>query len=126
MRSTRTAVVVVALVVPAVAGWLLQNAPVAAEVERARPRVVDQAATAPHVLGVAVGVAYAEHTRLMAAANALKVSTVLPEPIPHSAGVDARDIERQEPVAKLPEIPDGRKIAIFFTGNVVGETDPCG
>lgn len=126
MRSTRIAVVIAALVIPAVAGWMLQKAPAAAVVKRASPRVVAPEKSAPHVLGVAIGAAYAQHTQLMAAANALKVSTVLPEPVAHSAGVEARDIERVESTAKIPEVDDGRKIAIFFTGNVVGETDPCG
>lgn len=126
VKPVRILVALVAIVVPALVGWMLQSAP-AAKVQRAAPVLVkNQPTDAPRVVGVPINKAHALHTQLMADANALKVSNVLPPPTPHSAGMEARAAEQQAPSDDLKEVPDGRKIAIYFTANVIGETDPCG
>ena len=77
-------------------------------------------------MGVAVKRSYAMHTRLMAEGHKMKVSTVLPPARPHSAGKEERAAEQNPQKDVLKQVPDGRKVAIFFTGNAIGETDPCG
>lgn len=126
MRPVRVVVAIISIALPAVAGWMLQSAPAAPAVERASPVAVKASPDAPRVVGVALDKAHALHTRLMADTNAMKVSTILPPPTPHSAGMDVRAAENKAPQDALPEVPDGRKVAVFFTGNVIGETDPCG
>ena len=129
MRVERMMVAIIAVAIPAVAGLLVADAPAVAVSQRAKSVQVKSADGAPHVVGLNLAAAYGTHTQLLAVGNALTVSTVLPLPTAHSAGMDARAIEQQHPdsgAPGMPDVPDGRKIAIFYTGNVVGEIDPCG
>ena len=130
MRALKGAVVLFAVVVPVVAGWWLQgmasvsspNVPV---------RVAPSQPVAPTLGDAAIDRALALHQRIVATAEDLKVPTILPVPRSHSAGQEIA-VARQEPSeAQPPEAPvvdvdNAKKVALFFTGNEIGETDPCG
>lgn len=132
MNALRYPVSVAAIILPALAGWMLQAAPAAPvafavpSVERSADAVASVKDAAPRLLPVGMRQAHALHTHLMAEANAIKVSKVMPLPLAHSAGMNSRNAERKPARDALSDVPDGRKIALFFTGNVIGETDPCG
>lgn len=125
-RATRVVVVLMAIAIPAAVGLWLKGAPAAPVEQRVAVAVAPAAKAQPHILGVALDKAHVTHTELMAEGHKLKVSSILPPPKAHSAGRDAKDAERRPTQDALAGVPNGRKIALFFTGNVVGETDPCG
>ncbi len=74
--------------------------------------------------------ALALHQRMMATAKDLKVPSILPIPRAHSAGLDTAVIptttQKEHVEPSLPDVDDAEKLALFFTGNEIGETDPCG
>ncbi len=126
MRGLQFMVVALALAIPVLAGWMLRDATPGAAVVRLAPRAVKAGNSEPHILGVNIGKARVQHVKLMADARALKVSELMPVPMAFSAGLDTRAVENQKVDTPLSNVADARKIAIFFTGNVIGETDPCG
>jgi len=129
VNPLRLVVAAVCIAAPVAVALALVGAPPAPAPAPSRARPVEVKAEkpkAPAIIGLDLDEALATHTKLMAAAQQVHVSQALPVPTPHSAGRIAADTERAAPTAAKSDVPDSRKIAVFFTGNVIGETDPCG
>jgi hypothetical protein len=88
----------------------------------AAPAVVPPA---PYLLDPGLTVALAHSRATLHAMKTFTVDQRLPTPPVHSAGggvVEAGDA----PVSAATDVDDAEKIALFFTGGEIGETDPCG
>jgi hypothetical protein len=130
MNLRKWTVTFAAVAVPAVVGiWLLQGRPVAA------PRKPTTAALAPQPAALAplttpelpkgtsgIAAARAAHEHFLAAAAKVEATPLLPQVQP----VDPNAATPQAPEPALPPVAPENTVAIGFTGNVIGETDPCG
>ncbi len=128
MKITRWLVVVGALALPASALiWLSPTDGPAPAPTAARPAAVQPAPQSAHVLGSGVVAASKLSDELIRAAEAVKAPIVLPVPSGSSTAAAAR-VVMPSPVNAVAasQVADNQKIAIFYTGNVIGETDPCG
>ncbi|MSP91436.1 MAG: hypothetical protein EXR79_06480 [Myxococcales bacterium] len=136
MNLRKTVVAVIAIAVPAAVGlWLLhgRNAGAAQGVAAPVPAGIAAQAASPPVAATpqaptsGAQAAAAVHARLLAAAEALPPPATMPPvgvagtlaSLPEPSPADATD-PPQPPVAAEMEVVVG------FTGNVIGETDPCG
>ncbi len=91
-----------------------------------QPKVV--AAAQPKLLTLGLDKALENQKALLAKADALEASDKLPLPVAHSAGaqhVAAIEAAEAKVVAPSPA-EDKRSVALWFSGNEIGETDPCG
>ena len=128
MNPLRAVVVLVAVATPvAVAALLHGAAPGQQAAKRVAPLQVELAQPkGPVITGLPLGGALKIHEAMMIEARKTQVSTVMPVPTPHSAGRVTAAAEVTAPRVDVPSVPASRKFAIFFSGNAVGETDPCG
>lgn len=136
MKSMKWPVVALALAAPIAAAWLLQSRPPLPAGERAavqaatRPlAVADPVAAEPKVVGAQIGEALKGYSGALDTARNLQAPEILPVPAAHSAGAPDPAADRQPALAAaaaLPKIDDKEKIALYFTGSCIGETDPCG
>lgn len=123
MNALRFGVVALALVIPvAIAALVATNTPVEppARVQLAkRARAVG---VAPAKAAVQLDLAASLHThkQLMVDAGKVKVSDAL------GAAINKAQDEAALPPDPTLQVPDARKIAVFYTGSAIGETDPCG
>jgi len=119
------AVFMFALAIPAMAAFLLPAAapaPAGARAKAHRVAVAGSAGSvavaAPTALNLAASLR--THEALLAEAARTKVNVVL------RAADNIADNTPPAAEDNRPEVPDARKIALFYTGNVIGEHDPCG
>ncbi len=116
--SFRTWIVTaVAVIVPALVGsWLMHGRPVASQ----------PAAPATVALPSAVLPAAAVPTPPVQVVEAMAVNRPTPPAVAPVGELMPTPIVPKVPEPDLAPAPPERQIAIGFTGNVVGETDPCG
>ena len=113
------AAVLTAVVVIAIAGCQQQAAPTPTKLAK----VVQ-----PKLLDAQLNKALANQESLIDRADKLKPDSRLPAAAAHSAGANAEAaLVRQEAALVKPSAADDkRSLAIWFSGNEIGETDPCG
>ena len=82
----------------------------------------------PKLLDLKLDQALRNQESLVERADKLKPDERLPMPVAHSAGAAATAaLAKQEAAPAAPvSAEDKRSIAIWFSGNEIGETDPCG
>ena len=82
----------------------------------------------PKVHDMKLAKALANQKDLIDRAAKLKVDERMPQATAHSAGGAAEAaLARQEAMPPTPTTADDkRSLAIWFSGNEIGETDPCG
>lgn len=85
-------------------------------------------APAPKLLALHFDEALAQQKALLKAAKELAPNAMLPTPVAHSAGASAvaKMEAREEAAPQAPDLADKKSIALWFSGNSIGETDPCG
>ena len=130
MRALKPVVVLFAVIVPVVAGWWLQGMGTASS-SILPIRVAPAQPLVPSLGDAGIDRALALHQRIVATAKDLEAPTVLPVPRSHSAGMitavaQQAPAEPQQVEAPVVDVDEAKKIALFFTGNEIGETDPCG
>ena len=117
--TTLVAGVVIAGVVALAATKLQQSTPAPA------PQPVGPA---PKLLSLEFDKALKVHQALVEEAERLSPDNQLPTPVAHSAGANAvaKMEAREEAAPPAPPVDASKSIALWFSGNSVGETDPCG
>jgi len=82
----------------------------------------------PKLLDPKLDQALRNQESLVERAQKLKPDDRLPLPQAHSAGGNAvAALERQEATPPAPtKLDDKRSLAVWFSGNEIAETDPCG
>lgn len=127
MTVRKGAVAGLALLVPALVGlWLVKRHPtppaVSTHVSPAAVAAVAQDRNAGAPAAGSLVQARQVHDQLLAEAEALPTPNSLPLPDPPAMAVTEQPIPQPLP----NDVPLERQVTIGFTGNVVGETDPCG
>lgn len=117
----RTASLMAALTLAALATLACQPA------KQPAPKASVQAPQ-PKLLDTHLAEALKNQTSLIERAEKLRPDPRLPMPMAHSAGAGAvAALAAQEAAPPKPTAEeDKRSLAIWFSGNEVGETDPCG
>ena len=83
-------------------------------------------AVAPRLLPPSVATAAKAHDELLEQTQGLEAPAILPAPGAAIAAASAAMAAEQAEQPAPPKVDDAKKIALFFTGNAIGETDPCG
>lgn len=92
------------------------------------PQVTAPTAPAPRILTSGVVEAAEVHAQLLAAAQEMPEPTMAPAvaQVPGQAQVAAVAALEESAQQPLSTVSPEQELVIGFTGNVVGETDPCG
>jgi hypothetical protein len=92
------------------------------------PQLTTSTAPAPRILTSGVVEAAEVHAQLLAAAQDMPEPTMAGAValVPGQAQVAAVAALEESPQQPLTTVPPEQELVIGFTGNVVGETDPCG
>ena len=123
MKITRWLVTVGAVALPAsVLLWLPTGGTRATSTGAVPVAVAQPAPTTAPVLRSGVVAALQVHDEMLLAAA--KVSA--PKLLPVASAAAAAGTVVPSPAQAVPDTPDAERIALFYTGNVIGETDPCG
>ncbi|MCO4760726.1 MAG: hypothetical protein KC502_04435 [Myxococcales bacterium] len=120
MNKRTLAIASAAAVIAAAVGivTLRQQAP--------KPAALAVAVPAPKMLDMQLDKALANQMQLLDKADKLSPDKRLPLPVAHSAGAHAVAAQDRVNTAIVAKVDEKASVALWFSGNEIAETDPCG